>query len=64
MAKNTEIITTTKRPSFMRRALSWVWRKKWWIIIIAIILIGANMIFGGAKKAGEGVKNIVNKIKN
>ena len=51
MAKNKEIITATKRPSFVRRALSWVWRKKWWIIIIAIVLIAVNMIFGGAKKA-------------
>lgn len=39
------------RRSFVRRALSWLWRKKWWILIIAVIVIGANMIFGGTKKA-------------
>lgn len=39
------------RRSFVRRALSWLWRKKWWILIIAVIVIGANMIFGDTKKA-------------
>ena len=39
------------RRSFLRRAMSWLWRKKWWILIIAVVVIGAHLIFGGAQKA-------------
>ena len=51
MAKKEQVINAPKRPSFLRRAWSWIWRKKWWIITIAVIVIGANLIFGGEKKA-------------
>lgn len=40
-----------KRPSFVVRVLKWLWRKKWWIILIAIVLVGINLIWSGAKKA-------------
>lgn len=29
-----------KRPSFIRRFFGWLWRKKWWIIILALIIGG------------------------
>ena len=42
-----------KKRSFLRRFLSWLWRKKWWIVLIAIVVVGANAIFGGTKKASR-----------
>ena len=42
-----------KRPSWIRRMFAWLWRKKWWVLILAIVLIGANLIWGGAKKADK-----------
>lgn len=37
------------RPSFVRRALRWLWRKKWWVLTLVIILVGVFLIFGGSK---------------
>ena len=51
MAKKEVVLNTPKRPSFVRRVMSWIWRKKWWVLLVAVIVIGANMIFGGEKKA-------------
>ena len=51
MATKTQNMKDQKRFGFIRRALKWVWRKKWWLVSIAIVVIGLNMIFGGAKKA-------------
>jgi len=51
MAKKQETIVKESKPSFVRRALRWIWRKKWWIVLIAIIAVGINMFSGGAKKA-------------
>ncbi len=42
---------SSPRRSFLRRVFSWVWRKKWWILIIAVIVVGAQLIFGGTKNA-------------
>lgn len=42
------------RPSFLRRTLSWIWHKKWWILLAATVLIGINLIWGGAKKSDKG----------
>ena len=53
MAKTEPMANTTKRPSLIRRAWSWIWRKKWWIIIIVILGVGAHLIWGGAKKAAK-----------
>ena len=50
MAMKTANMNNQKRPSFVRRVFSWIWRKKWWIVLIAIVVVGANMIFGGSKK--------------
>lgn len=35
------------KKSLVRRMFGWLWRKKWWIIILALIIVGATMIFGG-----------------
>lgn len=37
------------RPSFLRRTLRWLWRKKWWFLTLVIILVGVFLIFGGSK---------------
>ena len=37
------------QPSFVRRALRWLWRKKWWFLTLVIILVGVFLIFGGSK---------------
>ena len=39
------------RPGFIRRVFKWIWRRKWWIIIIAAVLFGISMMFGGNKAA-------------
>lgn len=42
------------KKSFTRRVFGWLWRKKWWILLLAAIAIGAWLIFGGtSKKPGE-----------
>ena len=55
----TEPITPATRRSFIRRLFSWIWRKKWWIILIAIVVIGANLIWGGAKKTDKATYSTV-----
>ena len=51
MPKKKEIIVEKKRPSKLRRFFGWLWRKKWWVLLIAIVIIGINAFFGGTKKA-------------
>ena len=51
-AKNT-VVENKKRPWFVTRMLKWLWRKKWWIILIAIVMVGINMFSGGAKKVAK-----------
>lgn len=51
------------RRSFLRRAMSWLWRKKWWILIIAVVVIGAHLIFGGAQKAPKAEYSTVEIIR-
>ncbi len=42
------------KKSFLRRATSWIWRKKWWIAILAVLIAVPIMIFGGGDdKKGE-----------
>lgn len=53
MAQKVQNNMESKRSSFLRRTWSWIWRKKWWIIIIAIVLVGINLIWGGAKKVAK-----------
>ena len=42
--KNTTI--TPKRPWY-KRILSWLWRKRWWIMILIVATLGGFFIFGG-----------------
>ena len=53
--KKTKSVTTVAtaqaqqpRPSLMRRIWRLIWRKKWWILLGACILVAIKLIFGGA----------------
>lgn len=46
-------VATKSRPSFIRRAGKWVWRKKWWIMILAAIVWGISALFGGGTQKVE-----------
>ena len=51
MANQKQEINTPKRPSFLRRAFSWVWRKKWWFLLFIVVLIAICLIFGGEERS-------------
>jgi len=38
-----------KRPSLIWRALKFIWRKKWWIVLIIASLVAVKLIFGTNK---------------
>ena len=38
--------TTTKKASFVKRVFKFIWRKKWWILLIAAVLVGIKIFFG------------------
>ena len=38
--------TDVKKVSFVKRFMKFIWRKKWWILLIIVALFGAKMIFG------------------
>lgn len=42
----TDVNTAQKRPGFIRRVLRFVWRKKWWILLLAALAVGAFLLFG------------------
>ena len=45
---------TQQKKSFMGRALGWIWRKKWWLLIVAIVAVGTWWIFSDkTQKPGE-----------
>lgn len=46
-------VATKSRPSFIRRAGRWIWRKKWWILILAAIAWGVTALFGGGTQKVE-----------
>lgn len=50
--KNNAVVTKP-RPTFIRRAGKWVWRKKWWIMILAAIVWGISALFGGGTQKVE-----------
>ena len=50
--KNNAVVTKP-RLTFIRRAGKWVWRKKWWIIILAAIVWGISALFGGGTQKVE-----------
>lgn len=44
----------SEKKSFLRRAFGWIWRKKWWLIIIALVAVGTWYIFAEkTQKPGE-----------
>ena len=53
MANKTQVANTPTRQSFVRRALSWIWRKKWWVLLIVIGVVGVCLFSGGAKKSDK-----------
>ncbi len=45
---------TGKKPSFFGRVFGWLWRKKWWVLIALVLVIGAWIWIGTSnKKPGE-----------
>lgn len=50
--KNNAVVTKP-RITFIRRAGKWVWRKKWWIVILAAIAWGISALFGGGTQKVE-----------
>ncbi|MBQ8256015.1 MAG: efflux RND transporter periplasmic adaptor subunit [Alphaproteobacteria bacterium] len=45
---------TGKKPSFFGRVFGWLWRKKWWVLIALVLVIGAWIWIGVSnKKPGE-----------
>lgn len=50
--KNNAVVTKP-RLTFIRRAGKWVWRKKWWIVILAAIVWGISALFGGGTQKVE-----------
>lgn len=50
--KNNAVVTKP-RLTFIRRAGKWVWRKKWWIMILTAIVWGIFALFGGGTQKVE-----------
>lgn len=45
---------TQQKKSFIGRVFGWMWRKKWWVLTLLIVIGGAWWIFGDtSKKPGE-----------
>ncbi len=42
-----------KKSSWIKRIFSWIWRKKWWVLLGIALLIGALLIFGGKSSKVE-----------
>lgn len=51
--RKNKAVATKSRPSFIRRAGKWIWRKKWWILILAAIAWGVTALFGGGTQKVE-----------
>ena len=47
-----------KRPSFFGRVFRFIWRKKWWILLIIAVGVGALLIFGGKDDKKQGFATI------
>lgn len=46
-------VVKAARSSFVRRTFRWIWRKKWWIIILVAVVWGAFALFGGGSPKEE-----------
>lgn len=52
--QTTNKVSETKRPSILRRIWSYIWRKKWWIILLCCVCVGGWLLFGPkTNKPGE-----------
>jgi len=46
----------------IKSVFKWIWRKKWWFLILAVLIIGPIVIFGGGKSdKGEFVTLAINR---
>lgn len=50
-----------KKVGFLRRATRWIWRKKWWVLILLFCLIGGCWIFGGDGEKSELVSMAISR---
>ena len=51
-------VNAGKKPSRIGRIFKWLWRKKWWVLLIAALGIGAWFIFGGSDKKDAGFASV------
>lgn len=51
--KDANATVAPAQPSFLRRAARWIWRKKWWVLTLVIIIISVFLMFGGSKTKQE-----------
>ncbi len=64
MKKTTKTTTSNvaqKKSGFIKRTLRWLWRKKWWVLTLLIIVLLIMWMFGafsGAKEQGLATMNI------
>lgn len=63
MAIKTPDVNNQKRPGFIRRTFKWIWRKKWWIVLIAIVVAGIYVIKGSDKKSTKNEYSTVEVIR-
>ena len=51
--KNIQEQTVEKKTGFIRRFFKWLWRKKWWLLVITAVCVTLYLILGGGKKEKE-----------
>lgn len=47
--QNAAVSATPHQPSRIRRVGRWIWRKKWWVLLLVVLWVGGCMMFGGKK---------------
>lgn len=56
--KESSATVAPSRPSFLRRVSRWIWRKKWWVLTLVIIIISVSLMFGGSKTKQEPLSTL------
>lgn len=51
--KQATTVATPVKTSKIKRLFKWMWRKKWWIVTLAAVVIAGVMIFGGGSKSNK-----------
>lgn len=51
--KNIQEQTVEKKPGFIRRFFKWLWRKKWWLLVITAVCVTLYLILWGGEKEKE-----------